>query len=198
MKKLTRIATTAAFLLLAACIIPEEFEVSVTVNRDGSYLATYGGTVVDGYAAMWVQEEGGLPEEGKAWLEKVASELKREPGFKSVVHRGEGRFEVLFELEGKRGEEFYFPYQGGEFFSVKFPDDDTLRVSSIKLSESDLDQLKETGIKVDGELRVEVARGVEVIEHNASSEPFLGFGSFTWKIGSPDVRPFIHLRLGSS
>ena len=118
MKKLTRIATTAAFLLLAACLIPEEYEASVTVNSDGSYLATYGGTLVDVYVALAAREEGGLTGKGKAWLEKMAAELEREPGFKSVVHRGEGRFEVLFELEGKGGEGFYFPYQMGWFLSV--------------------------------------------------------------------------------
>jgi hypothetical protein len=60
-------------------------------------------------------------------------------------------------------------------------------------SQDDLRQLSSIGAKIDGTLSVSVANGVQVVRHNADSEPmFFGLlGSYKWRINSPSANPVI-------
>jgi hypothetical protein len=94
-------------LVLAGCWIPETFDTKITVNKDGSYTFTYDGTLTYG-PALAAAQQGGLSAKDEAEFQKEGDTLRREPGFKKVDYQGKGRYKVLFEKTGNRGERFYF------------------------------------------------------------------------------------------
>src|ERR1035441_7759774 len=97
----------AAVLLLAlgGCWIPENFDAKITINKDGSYSFTYDGTLTFGLALAAAQQ-GSLSAKDEAEFQKEAERLRRETGFKKVDYQGKGRFKVLVEKAGGRGEPF--------------------------------------------------------------------------------------------
>src|ERR1035437_7581942 len=103
-------------LALTGCWIPENFDTRVTINKDGSYTFTYDGTLTYGLALAAAQK-GALSAKDEAELQKEGEKLRRQPGFKKVDYLGKGRYKVLFEKAGKRGERFYFLSEELKFFA---------------------------------------------------------------------------------
>jgi hypothetical protein len=93
--------------VLTSCWIPENFDTKIAINKDGSYTFTYDGTLTFGMALAAAQK-GGLSASDEAEFRKEGEKLRREPGFKKVDYQGKGRYKVLFEKAGNRGEPFYF------------------------------------------------------------------------------------------
>lgn len=179
-------------LVLTSCWIPENFDTKITINKDGSYTFTYDGTLTFGLALAAAQQ-GRLSAEDEAEFQKEGGNLRREPGFKRVEYQGKGRYKVLFEKVGNRGEPFYFISQEMKFFAVLPQPDRTVSVTAIRPSQEDLQKLDSIGAKVEGTLSVSVANGVQVVRHNAESEPlFFGLlGAYKWQIKSPSADPVI-------
>ena len=184
----------AAVLLLAlgGCWIPENFDAKITINKDGSYSFTYDGTLTFGLALAAAQQ-GSLSAKDEAEFQKEAERLRREPGFKKVDYQGKGRFKVLVEKAGGRGEPFYFVSREMKIFAVLPQPDRTVMVTAIRPSQEDIKQLNSIGAKIEGTLSVSIANGVQVVKHNADSEPtFFGlFGAYKWQIKSPNADPMI-------
>ncbi len=186
------LVTLGIAALLTGCFIPENFEASVMVNKDGSYRFTYDGTLTFA-PALAATMEGPLSKKDEADFEKLVEELKKESGFKKVKYLGKGRYKVFVEKSGKAGEPYYFLSSGMKVFSVKPQQDNSIDISAAQFNKSDLDGLKSIGAKVNGILTVSVETGVNVIKHNAQSEPMLFglFGGYEWEINSVDAEPFI-------
>jgi hypothetical protein len=75
--------------------------------------------------------------------------------------------------------------------------DGVITVSSPNISDKDRQELGKLGIKIDGTLDVKLPSGAQVISHNAQSTPYMFglMGDYSWKIGTPDQRPFIKFRV---
>jgi hypothetical protein len=185
-------------LALAGCWIPENFDTRITINKDGSYTFTYDGTLTFGMALAAAQQ-GGLSASDEAELRKEGEKLRREPGFKKVDYQGKGRYKVLFEKAGNRGERFYFVSEELKFFAVLPQADRTVTVTAVRPSQEDMQQLNSIGAKIEGTLSVSVASGVQVVRHKAESEPvFFGlFGAYKWQIKSPNADPMIVVKPAS-
>lgn len=179
-------------LMLASCWIPENFETKITINKDGSYVFTYDGTLTFGLALAAAQK-GGLSARDEVELRMEGEKLRREPGFKKVDYQGKGRYKVLFEKVRNHGEPFYFPSQEMKFFAVIPQADRSIVVAAVRPSQDDIRQLDSIGAKIEGTLTVDVANGVQVVRHNAESAPtFFGLiGAYRWKIKSPNADPMI-------
>lgn len=186
-------------LTLFGCWIPENFEAKVAINKDGSYTFTYDGTLTFGLA-LAAAKEGALGAGDEAELQKEATKIRQEPGFKKVDYQGKGRYKVFVEKTGKPGEPLYFVSQEFKLFAV-LPNnkDHTVTVTGIRPSEKDIQQLNSIGAKIDGTLSVSVANGVKVVKQNAQVEPSLFglMGAYRWQIKSPDANPVIVLQPGS-
>lgn len=180
------------FLTFVSCWIPENFDTKVTVNKDGSYVFTYDGTLTFAMA-LAAAEKGALSASDEAELRREGEGLRREPGFKKVEYQGKGRYKVLFEKGGNRGEPFYFISQEMKFFAVLPQPDRSISVAAVRPSRDDIRQLDSIGAKIEGTLSVSVANGVQVVRHNAESEPtFFGLiGAYKWQIKSPNADPMI-------
>ena len=185
-------------LALTGCWIPENFDTRVTINKDGSYTFTYDGTLTFGMALAAAQK-GALSARDEAEFQKEGEKLRREPGFKKVDYQGKGRYKVLFEKAGNRGEPFYFLSQELKFFAVLPQADRTVTVTAVRPSQDAIQQLNSIGAKIEGTLSVSVASGVQVVRHNAESEPvFFGlFGAYKWQIKSPNADPMIVVKPSS-
>ena len=183
---------TSIVLLIAGCWIPENFEAKVTINKDGSYMFTYDGTLT--YAlALASAKEGSLTQKDEAEFKKGENELRKEPGFKKVKYLGKGRYKVLVKKSGNTGERFDFISREMNFFSIIPQNNGLIKITAIRFSKKDINELKSIGAKINGTLTVSVEKGVKVIKHNAQSEPKLFglLGGYKWELKSVDAQPFI-------
>ncbi|SFJ25831.1 hypothetical protein SAMN03159338_1215 [Sphingomonas sp. NFR04] len=121
-------------LVLASCLfVPGKFDSALTIHRDRSFTFTYKGEVValdlkglGGDFMKIAEEEGGkkgkngsadptkvkAAEQAKRDEEyrKLAVELAKEAGYRSVEYRGNGIFYVDFALSGVLDHAFVYPY----------------------------------------------------------------------------------------
>ena len=183
------------FLLLSGCYVPENFDIKVKVNKDGSYVFSYDGTLVNVFA-LSEAKKGPLSKGDEAGLEKEAEAMRREPGFKEVKYLGSGRYKVVVEKTGKPGETYYFLSRELRILAIEPQKDGSMQISSIRPQKKEIVELGSIGLKVAGVLTVSVARGVKILRHNAQKVPrFFGlFGAYVWEIKSPDANPVIVLR----
>lgn len=187
---------TGGLLLAAAtsaCLIPEEFSATVTIEEDGAYSFAFNGTAVD-LISLTVASEGESPPGHDASLEELAEEIAQEPGFESVEYVGNGRFELSYQVENSTGSSMTF-IEGTPYFRISSRDG-LFEVGTVDAREQELNQLRQIGATIDGQLSVKVPRGMEVIEHNADRTPrFFGlFGDYEWDIQSFDTTPLIRIR----
>ncbi|MET3711161.1 hypothetical protein ABIC65_001863 [Sphingomonas trueperi] len=161
---MTRMLRTLALvvlapLVLASCLfVPGKFDSALTIHRDRSFTFTYKGEVVAidlkglGGDFMKIGEEEGAkkgkngsadPAKVKAAEQakrdeeyrKLAVELAKEAGYRSVEYRGNGIFYVDFALSGVLDHAFVYPYnQDNEivlpWIAIELRGKDALRVKA--------------------------------------------------------------------
>ena len=133
MTRLLRAAfALAAPLMLWACVLtPGKFVSSLTVNADRSFAFAYKGEVIalDPGSSMKglsdapekKAEEGDAPKEAAkpdptaeaeadAKNREIAAALSKEAGYKSVVYRGKGKFDIDYAVSGRLTHSFLFPF----------------------------------------------------------------------------------------
>ncbi len=186
------LAVSFLMVVLAACWIPESLDTKITINKDGSYLFVYDGTLTFGLALAAAQQ-GALSASDEAEFRAEGDKLRRAPGFKRVDYEGKGRYKVHFEKAGNRGEPFYFLSQEMKLFAILPQADHTVIVTAARPGQEDIQQLNSIGAKIAGTLSVLVANGVQIVRHNAESEPTLFglLGAYRWQIKSPNADPVI-------
>lgn len=184
----------AAALLIAGCLVPEQFKASVTVKETGAYIFKYTGTALHAMAAAQQKQAGPLSAADEKELQQEADKLAKEPEIKKVVYKGQGRYELNIESAKKAGE----PLKMLDVFVVNTDKSGVMTITTVDLKPQDKEQLKSIGIKIDGTFEVSLPSNAEVLSHNATSTPTLGglLGStYGWKIGSVDERPVMKIRL---
>jgi hypothetical protein len=179
-------------LFMSACWIPENFNAKVALNNDGSYTFTYDGTLTFGLA-LAASAQGQLTAKDEIEFKKEEATLRKELGFKNVTYNGRGRYKVVVEKCGKPGEQYYFPSREMQFFADRPQQNHTVLVSGVRPKAEDIQQLKQIGAKIAGTLSVSVGSGLKVLKQNAQSQPgiWTPFGSYKWRIDSPDADPVI-------
>ena len=122
----------AAPLLLWGCVLtPGKFVSSLTINADRTFAFAYKGEVIaiDPSAAMkgigetkpgegeGEKADAAKPDtEAKAEVDvdaknrEIAAALMKESGYKSVVYRGKGKFEIDYAISGSLTHAFVFPF----------------------------------------------------------------------------------------
>jgi len=184
---LMAVVSLVVIMSLSACLLPEDFEASITVKRDGSYTFNYDGNLVHIMALSAIMEDK-LSKEDAAALKEQEKELRDSPGFKKAKYIGNARYKVSVEHSGKAGEDYYFTDKEMSMFSIKGQDDGTLAIKALKLNEKDMKMLTALDFDIVGKLSVSVAKGLKVIEHNAGS---VSSGVYRWKIKNPETAPLI-------
>lgn len=178
-------------ITIAGCLVPEKFVASIDVKPDLAYTFQYSGTVLNILASAQLKKTGKLTSREDSDLRAEEANLKKDPEVTEAKYLDGGRYKIAMQATRKAGQ----PMQALNTFSVIPGKDGVLEITSAKLTEKDKKGLNEAGLAIDGKFEVSVPRNAEVIEHNADSTPFLGFGSYAWKIGRTDQRPVIKIRL---
>lgn len=185
-----------AMFALSGCLIPEKFTSSFTINSDGSADFKYDGTMV--YAAVAEQAAAGkLTSKDEKELEAFVGEFKKDKSFRSAKYIGRARYQVVFEQHITPGKPFYFPGQGSAMVMLLPTNDGQLELRAITIKEKDLAGLKKASINIDGTVSANIAKGLTIVKHNATSTPSLFglFGSYSWRIKSPtDPTPYMLLK----
>jgi hypothetical protein len=199
MKRCLRLFSTVTgvmlVLMLSGCFLPENFKALVKVGKNGNFSFTYNGNLA--YApALSAIKNGSFGAKDEKTLKEQVKELKKEPDFKDVQYIGKGRYKVAVEHAGKAGENYYFISDQLKIFSIENQKDGTLKIAAFELSKKDIDGLKTIDAKVVGKLMVSVEKGIQVIEHNAQTEPktFSPYGDYQWDIKNPETAPYIILK----
>jgi len=147
-------------IVLASCVfVPGKFDSALTIHRDRSFTFTYKGEVVAidlkgmGGDFMKLAEEEEAKKKGKNGeadlakskaaekakrdedYRKLAVELAKEAGYRSVEYRGDGIFYVDFALSGVLDHAFVYPYnQDNEiilpWIAIELRGKDALRVKA--------------------------------------------------------------------
>jgi hypothetical protein len=190
------LGSVAILLLIAGCWVPERFEAKVTVHRDGTYSFVYNGTLAHVLVALAIKKGEAIPEKIHTDLKAQVAATAQSPGFRSATYVGDGRVKVLFEQKFKADESYHFPSQLNKALSIVPQGDGTLRIEAAASDANSVKRLNEIGLKYDGTLTVATERGVEMVKHNAQSEPKLFglIGSYGWKITAPDQQPLMIVR----
>ena len=166
-------------LLAAACWVPEQFEATLNIDKVRWYTFTYEGTIAYTGALDEIQKTGRLTQAHEDQLKSDVTKLLKEEGVLSAEYAGRGRVKIKIREEGlaKPGEKFFM-----DFAKFEQGPDGALRIVGPKMSANDQQQMKESGLKVDGTIRMTTE--LLVIAHNASSTPWFGgkVGSYKWHL----------------
>ncbi|MCK4813809.1 MAG: hypothetical protein KAT14_07720 [Candidatus Marinimicrobia bacterium] len=181
--------------LLQGCWIPEDFETTIKVNKDGSYTFTYDGTLTH-FLVLAAAKDGTLKEEDEADMKEQETAFKKEPGYKKVKYLGEGRYKVLVDTTGKAGETYYFMSSDIKFFAIDPQDDGTLRISTATAKKEEIEEIKKIDVNISGTLTVIVEQGAKVLKHNAKKKKKVkkAYTEYIWKIEFFDTEPLIIIK----
>lgn len=177
----------ALLCLLSACYLPEDFNVSINVKKDGSYTFNYDGKLVFALA-LASMKEGKMTKDDEKQLKDQEKELRQAPEIQKAKYVGKARYEVIAAKTGSAGEDYYFLSKEVSIFSITHPDDGTMRIESFKLAEKDVSQIQALDVNVGGTLSIAVDKGLKVLEHNADK---VSAGLYQWRIKNPGEAPKI-------
>jgi hypothetical protein len=180
-----------AALSLAACLVPEKFEASVRVQPDGAYTYKYDGTAVHVFAAAAIKENGRLPKNDEAAIQREVENSTKAPGVKKMVYTGDGRFDVHIEQNLKAGEQVKIL----KIFNITRDKDGVFTIGPPAMKQQERAQLMSVGIKVSGKAEVFLPGNATVLSHNASGTPGFFSKSYSWDIGGVDSQPLIKFKL---
>jgi hypothetical protein len=134
MTKLWRAALVlAAPLFLWGCVLtPGKFMSTLTINADGTFAFAYKGEVValdpsasmkgigdstaakpgegDAAKADPPRPDANAQAEADAKNREIAAALAKEAGYRSVVYRGKGKFDIDYAVSGRLSHAFLFPF----------------------------------------------------------------------------------------
>ena len=188
----------AVTLILSGCFIPEEFDARIDIHQDGSYSLTYDGTLTFVPAILAMSQGKAPTTQDEAELQKISSEMRKDPGIKKSEYLGKGRYKVTFVHQEKAGQAYYFLSREWQIFSIRPQADGKIEMRSSRPDVKALEEPKTAGAKVDGTLQISVAFGVQVLEQNADSTPWLYglWGAYSWRIKSPGANPLMIVQVG--
>jgi len=134
---LSRIALACALpLLLSGCLlVPGKFTSGMTINADRSFAFSYKGQVIaadpnenstsseeqsDADKAAAAKERAAKARERDAKNRDIAAALSKEAGYRLVVYKGDGVFEVDYAITGLLSSGFIWPFNSDAEVMIPF------------------------------------------------------------------------------
>jgi hypothetical protein len=181
-RMLSILLTACAGML--GCFVPEEFDVTLEIDKDRNYQFSYDGTLVFAPVLSQIKENGSLSVGEEASVAQGVAELRNKPGVVSALYAGRGRFRIKYREAGALTPGRTLFMDMGRF---EADPGGGIRISGPAFSQADLRELTEVGLKLDGTIRLKSA--VPVVEHNAASTPWFGglFGAYKWRVTATEA-----------
>ncbi|MEP6784868.1 MAG: hypothetical protein ABI898_03905 [Sphingomonadales bacterium] len=120
------LALLAPFMLLGCVLTPGKFVSSLSINADRTFAFAYKGEVIaiNPSTAMKSSDEAtdsekndgaakpdeAPAEDNDAKFRAMAESLSKEVGYRSVIYRGKGKFDIDYAITGHLDHGFMFPY----------------------------------------------------------------------------------------
>lgn len=115
------LALLAPLMLLGCVLTPGKFVSTLSINADRTFAFTYKGEVIalrqdsagkssDDTTDAEKKPEETPGEDDDAKFRAMADALSKEAGYRSVVYRGKGKFDIDYAINGHLDHGFVFPY----------------------------------------------------------------------------------------
>lgn len=195
-------------LFLQGCWTLERYAVRVRIEADGSYKYVIEGTAAHTATVFALRRADYEARTGKAKAEDVkkmkdaaeaglARDLditRKDPRVQSITPIGVGR--VRFMASGKgsiAGGEIIFRERDTPLTYARGPEGSL----SIRLKDAVVGRNAEVlGLKVEGDVSITLAEGIQVLEHDAEKAPTVPGGAYRWRVDSPaEPAPHLVIRL---
>lgn len=183
-KLLLKVLCVSLTFLLSACFFPEKFDSDIQIGKDGSYTFRYDGILTFVMARAEQVKAGKLSAKTDADLKKLESDFKKDPGFKSAEYIGNSQYKVRYEKTGLLADKQTFNFPGDAAIITVSRKGNLVEIKGLKLSAKELEQLKPLKMEMDGKISLKTTGTVK--NHNATSTPTIGFGSYGWKLKGLD------------
>lgn len=188
-RHLLALGVLAPALLLGGCLVPERFEARIEVTPRGAYHVYYEGTVQHYDAAT---RRGRLGPLLTAEIEHELRHWDRTPGVQTFEALGQGRYRLRSHEQLRPGQrsrifpDLYFQtVQRGVF---------ELTLADARLSE--LRQMREIGMPIEGRIAVRLPPNAEVVSDNADRRPgWKVFSDYVWHLDVQGDAPRLRFRL---
>lgn len=187
--------TLALLLLPAACFVPEDFELDITIRADRTVLLQFDGHLAYTFLVMELFYEVQTEEEGEEF-ERIEAALRNDPRVRSASYVGNGRFDVRYKERKKLapGDTLLFPPQRQAFLTLRLQRNGRLTLSAPDLKEGELRQLELVGLRPNGTVRV--ITDLPILSHNGTKAGGLFNTRYEWDIATlRDTLPSLVLQM---
>ncbi len=90
----------AGLIALAGCYLPTRFTAEITISEAGDWTLAFSGEVASAGLTPGLMPDRPTPSQLEARVKSVTNDLTRDPGFRDLQYRGNGRFAVAYERGG--------------------------------------------------------------------------------------------------
>ncbi len=179
----------AGLVALGGCYLPTRFVADITINEAGDWTLAFNGEIANGGLTPGLMPDRPTPAQLEARVKNVTNDLTRDPGFRDVQYRGNGRFAVVYERGGNifRQPGITFVRTDSRILQISYIKRDaeiTIRGSAVPNAQRAW--VRDAGLDMNGDLRVTTAMTVK--DHNATStQPGPGGATvYAWAIRGLD------------
>jgi len=187
---------TLAAILLSSCFLPDNYELTIDVQKNGSYTFTYEGEF--NYApALEAEIKGEYNDEAEEDLQEIIVELKESEGFESVKDLGKGKIKVEVKVEKDADEDYFFLSKDLEYFAVKHNDDNEMIITGFEMQDDEKASIDEFNTRLEGKMTVLLPKKMKVSSHNADIKEKLDKKTmaYTWELDYSSEKPEIIIKL---
>ncbi|ATY32622.1 hypothetical protein [Sphingomonas psychrotolerans] len=203
-------------LALAACLLlPGKFQSTLTIHADRSFSYAYKGEIIatdalETTSAENFTDDGTVPDPTEAAAEKarkeavfreVAAKMAKETGYRSVAYRGDGVFDVDYEISGKLTHNFVFPYNQDAkmifpFFAIELRGKDLVRVQAPGFAARQGPDHDGSNSRLDGTFTLITDAEIVSQNHADGARPSGGNNTIRWKVTpDTDIAPTVVLKV---
>lgn len=179
----------SGLLLLAGCYLPTRFTADITLNEAGDWTLAFSGEIASAALTPGLMPDRPTPAQLEERVKNVTNDLSRDPGFRDVTYRGNGRFTVAYERGGNifRQPGITFIRTDSRILQISYiKKDNEITIKGNTVPNAQRGWVREAGIDMNGDLRVTTALPVK--DHNANAtQPGPGGATvYTWAIRGLD------------
>jgi hypothetical protein len=199
-KKKSKILFLLIFFALSnfSCVFPEKFDATITIDKDGRFSLSYEGILTFLLARMAIIENGKLSQQDEKEIKELEKSFLQDPNCKKSRYIGNGQFDIVYERKGLISEPIYFIDSDTKIVTIRLIKHNVVEIKGMKVSQNDLNELKQLKMSLDGHLRIKT--NGTVLKENAKGKPLLGglFGTYHWEIKSvEEPTPYMLIQLST-
>lgn len=180
------IFVTIIVVLFSACVIPEDYDIFINIDKNGQYIYEFDGIItILGMRANEIKT-GNVSKKDESDLKELIKKAEEKgEGNAEIIkmeYIGHSQLRVISKEEGvlsKRKQKLI-----GDLLEIVQLDNNQVMIKGMDYSKKDIDELNQLDIVPEGKITVKT--NAKVIDHNADSKPgWFGLkDSYKWNMES--------------